>query len=202
MSHLTFDDALMNAIYLSEKWAAMDLERIKLLWPLEWNEEKEMQLKDEWRHANMCLNALELHSKIISHDVRFAMQEKLYELFINMRAMDIPTFNAIQETMEARAVWVFKTYHRIGENQLYKNVYQNILRDEERHQLLYIDLEPTPFFKELKKVDRFIFRKFLPMNFGSMMFKSEPLWKWYYSLEKHPILSQPDLKEMNVPEGI
>jgi hypothetical protein len=180
----TLDDAFLNTAYLSELWAVKDLVRIKKLFPKSWNADREQQLNDESNHARLLLNELKKNSKVIVEDLAFSMQERLYRKYINLSESNSISASGIVHNMtEARALWIYKTYLKVGTNQEYKNCILNIIEDEKRH-FIYntdcIDQQDGFLTASIRSVDKAIFRTILPMQFGRIIFNSEKFWNNYY----------------------
>lgn len=187
MEKKSFDCYLMNAVYLSELWAFQDLDRFKKNNPELWNDEREQQLNDEMRHYKMCLAALREEDSQICHDLNFSMQARLYsQLFQFDPPKSLKELSGIHHIFEKRAVWVFKTYQKVGSNEKFKKIYKAILKDESVHnQQLKIFSTDGPGF-ELNQIDRKIWKQLLPGQFGRKIFSSNDLWQWYYGSHSTP----------------
>jgi hypothetical protein len=181
----TPDDAFLNSAYLSELWAVKDLIRIKNLFPKNWSTDREQQLNDEVRHARLLLNELKKNSKVIVEDLAFSMQEKIYRKYINLSSYNTMSSSGIVHNMtEARALWIYKTYLKVGNNQEYKDCIVGIIEDEKKHFIYNTDVidQQDSFFKTaINSIDKAIFRTILPMQFGRVIFNSDNFWKKYYT---------------------
>lgn len=186
MKHINFDDALMNSAYLSELWAVNDLIKLKNAFPLLWQDENETQLQDEIRHASLILNELKKSGAVIVKDLKYSMQERLYKRFIDLSKTH--TFSdtlAVHSMTEHRAVWIYKTYQRLGENQNYKQMAQLIKNDEARHfEIINRSFQRTSnedfLSYTLGQIDSFLFNEFLIERYGRLLFSSSSFWNDYY----------------------
>ena len=186
MLHKTKDDALINSAYLSELWAVQDLSRMKKLhWDL-WSPERETQLQDEVRHANMLLNVLKKKQAVVVKDLAYSMQERLYAHVVRLNSThNMSEASLVHNMTERRAVWIYKTYQKVGQDPDYKEVVAEIYQDEKNHFAVNdhdIGSASLNHFlaENVKRADRFLFRKYLPEKFGSIIFNSEDFWNYYY----------------------
>ncbi len=186
MIHKNKDDALINSAYLSELWAVNDLLRLKNLYPAAWSPEREVQLQDEIRHANMLLHALRSKDSIIVKDLAFSMQAKLYGMFIDLgKTKSLIEAAQVHDMTERRAVWIYRTYRRVGTDRDYKKVANDICIDEQNHFDINSDQigeedANSVFADSIVKIDQFLFSKYLPEKFGSIVFASDDFWNFYY----------------------
>ncbi|MBC7766381.1 ferritin-like domain-containing protein [Arenimonas sp.] len=191
MIHQNKDDALINSAYLSEIWAVNDLIRLKSLFPSSWTIEREKQLQDEIRHANLLLNAMKTKKAVIVKDVNYSMQSRLYGEFLDLgKTQSLVEAAQVHEMTERRAVWIYRTYRRVGSDQDYKKVANEICQDEMEHfdinadQIMLKDLNIL-LSDSIIKIDNFIFQKYLPEKYGSIIFSSEDFWNFYYENAKY-----------------
>ena len=184
-----FDLYLMNAVCLSELWAFQDLSNFKKAYPNLWGRQLEDQLADEFRHYRMCFGALKDEAFEPQTDLSFSMQEKLYAPFFNLRPVEsLQDLASLHSVFERRAVWVFKTYQKVGRNEKFKKIFKAILKDEADHNHQLRALGPEQVNNALRLVDQNIWRKLLPAKFGPKIFSSVDLWRWYYSPSLSPSL--------------
>jgi hypothetical protein len=187
MIHKNKDDALINSAYLSELWAVNDLIRLKNLYPDTWTPERETQLQDEVRHANMLLNTMRSKNSVIVKELAYSMQARLYGQFIDLgKTQSLIEAAQVHDMTERRAVWIYRTYRRVGRDKDYKNVANDICIDEQTH----FDINKDQITKEhadsafadaIVKIDSFLFNKYLPDKYGPIVFASEDFWSYYYA---------------------
>lgn len=186
MIHKNKDDALINSAYLSELWAVNDLIRLKNLYPDAWTPERETQLQDEVRHANMLLNSMKSKDSVIIKDLAYSMQARLYGQFIDLsKTKSLIEAAQVHDMTERRAVWIYRTYRRVGSDKDYKKVANDICIDEQTHfdinkDQITEDHANSLFADSIVKIDSFLFSKYLPEKYGSIVFASENFWSDYY----------------------
>lgn len=186
MIHKNKDDALINSAYLSELWAVNDLLRLRSLFPESWTPERETQLQDEVRHANMLLNALKSKEAVIIKDLAYSMQAKLYGMFVDLgKTKSLVEAAQVHDMTERRAVWIYRTYRRVGKDKDYKTVANDICIDEQNHFDINSDQisqedAGSAFADSIVKIDQFLFSKYLPEKYGSIVFASDDFWNFYY----------------------
>jgi rubrerythrin len=186
MIHKNFDDALMNSAYLSELWAVNDLLRLKLSFPEFWSSENEKQLQDEIRHAGMILNELKKNKSLVVKSTQFSMQERIYKKFFDLSKTDkFADTLAVHSMTEHRAVWIYKTYRKLGLNPSYRKLAEVIKNDEKGHfdiiENSIATLDHSPFlFYALSRIDSYIFNVFLVEKYGRLLFTSKQFWTDYY----------------------
>ncbi len=186
MIHKNNDDALINSAYLSELWAVNDLLRIKNMFPHAWSNERETQLQDEVRHANLLLTIMRSKDVPVIKDLNYSMQSRLYKPLIDLgKTATLSEAAIVHEMTERRAVWIYKTYRRVGIDKDYKNVALGICNDEEAHFNINQDqMNPSDLNGALAdavfKIDKFLFNEYLPSKFGRIVFSSNDFWSYYY----------------------
>lgn len=185
MLHATWDDALINSAYLSEEWAVQSILIMKDRYPNEWTTELDLQLEDEFRHSKIIKAVLTKHSPIVVDNLKFAMQEVLYQRICGLTAQfdyhatSFSAFTDLMWVMERRALWIYLMYNRIGNNDDYKKVFRSIIEDEKTH--IHKQPEPSVYFDIVRKADSYIFNKYIPLTFTSNSFVQSGFWQWYYA---------------------
>lgn len=179
------DDAFINSAYLSELWAIKDLVRIRDLHPSQWSSDKDIQLRDEVRHARLLRDQIKKNSDVFIDDIRYSMQERLYRKYINLNlTQTVSAAAAVHNMTESRAVWIYKTYMKVGHNNEYKDCVSKIVMDEKQHFIVNSNsINPLDNFltSALLSTDKLLFRKVLPSTYGAIIFQSHSFWKDYYS---------------------
>lgn len=173
----------MNSAYLSELWAVNDLLNFKKNFKLAWSDQREAQLQDEKKHARMCLSVLKTETQNVIYSLDYAMQETIFKKKWTLgHASSDEEFSAIQEVMENRALWIYRTYLKVGKNNRYKDVFKAIILDEKIHRQIGKEknIRFTPIYKSISTVDRYFFRTYLPSKYGQMLFSSPQFWNDYY----------------------
>lgn len=176
-----FDNQLIESAYLSELWAVNNIKRHETKYG---SIDLAMQLDDEERHAAILLEALRAEGYEPLHDTAYSMQEVIYR---NWLGLDLDRFTDIDrahfcfahEVTERRAIWIYRTYIRGGQNSRFKEICAQIIDDERGH---IHAMEPTnESMENLMRKDRLIFRKYIPGEYGSMNLLETPqFWSDYY----------------------
>ena len=188
MVHKNSDDAFINSAYLSELWASMDLLRCKKS-GYNWSDEREVQLQDEIRHSNILLNSLKSQTKVLVKNLNYSMQERLYKQRVNLsQSANIGEVSHVHDVTERRAVWIYKTYLKMGNNPIYKVAVTEILADEKNH-FAVNKKEAHPirslYAEHVRNIDYSIFKNILPAKYGQQLFSSQNFWVDYYSGAKN-----------------
>jgi len=177
--------AFLNSAYLSELWAVNDLLRFKKEYPNCWGLDRESQLIDEIKHANLLLNYLKDNNSFIIKDTKYSMQERLYRRFFNLgQTENMKEFSTVHEMSEERAVWIYKTFLKINPESPAKSIINEILMDEKNHFKIndIVKTDTTFFLKGPAAVDKLLFRGYLPEKYGHQLFYNESFWVNYYDL--------------------
>lgn len=173
--------AFANSAYLSELWAVRDLVRIKRL-SAEWTAANEEQLQDEVRHARRLLDFLKERTRYFVADLSYSMQERLYRQHVDLSdSKTLAEACTVHDVTERRAAWIYKTFTKVGSDQTLKQIAREILDDEKRHADLTASyVTDLALFGRLKAVDRELFRKDIPVRFGSILIHSDAFWTYYF----------------------
>lgn len=182
------EHCLIESGYLSELWAAIDImakkekyrEQNKTL-----DYSLEDQAQDEFKHARILKDALkaEGHTPRPGNTVyQYAMQEVIYRNFAGVHLDQTNSFEEflfMQETMEHRAVWIYKTYLKGGTINRYKDVI-NIIVEEEMPHLRGVQCD-TDFARNVVAIDRHLFRNVLRKRYNNMnLLECPEFWEHYY----------------------
>lgn len=176
-----FDNQLMESAYLSELWAVENIERHIAKYD---SLELRLQLDDEKRHAEILLEALRAEGHEPRHDTAYSMQEVIYKNWQGLRVgaftdIDQRHFAFAHEVTERRAIWIYRTYIRGGNVDRYKGICEQIIDDERGH---LHEMTPTSTaMEDLARLDRAIFRRYIPGAYGSMdLLRCGEFWDDYY----------------------
>ena len=163
-----------------------DLLKLKGLDAGRWSQENETQLQDEIRHASLILNELKKNNAPIVKDLKFSMQEKLYRPFVDLaKSESFAEVLTVHNMTEHRAVWIYKTYARLGHNKSYRELALKIKNEEAAHFKITTNDTQNNLIggildQSLRSVDLFIFNHYLPARYGPLLFRSEKFWNDYY----------------------
>lgn len=173
--------AFANSAYLSELWAVRDLVRVKRL-STDWMAANEEQLQDEVRHARRLLDFLKERTRYFVADLSYSMQERLYRSHIDLASSaTLAEACTVHDVTERRAAWIYKTFLRVGDDQALKQISREILDDEKRHAGLTASyIVDRELFGRLRTADRKLFRKEIPIQFGSILIHSAAFWTYYF----------------------
>lgn len=177
------DHYFINTAYLSELWAAQDIEE-KIGAGLISKKEAQDQVDDEFRHAEMLRKMMLRFGFKPCDDVAYAMQNILYksicELDLKKVEGDVLYFWGIHEVMETRAIWNYKSYTRGGRLEEYKKVLRIIVQDERSH-FKSVDLS-YPATKKVYDADRWLHRVYLYEKYNKMnLIQCPNFWTRYFS---------------------
>lgn len=167
--HSNPDSAFINFSYLSEKWLANYFQNYKSRHPEKWTDTYERHLEDEIRHTQMCSAMLDRSEGYREDDLKFSIQEMVYRQYggLDLNRFDsLDAFLAVNRLIERRALVLYKSYVRYGENVGYRALIKAILNDEDRHHKTVQNLASEEFvFQEFAELDRKIWTQ-LSLHYG------------------------------------
>lgn len=185
MLHITPDDAFINCAYVSEKWAAHSLETMKERFANRWNDIFERQYQDEVRHTKMLLGVLEKNSPVIYHNTKYSIQERLFvrgarSPHFDLDVLDFDSFLTVQYLMEKRAIWSYKVYMKVGQNETYKKILAQVIEDEKGH-FRSEEIRPeSNVYKQVKDADHWLFRVYTVKGYAPIPLMNDRYWKFYF----------------------
>ena len=173
----------INSAFLSELWAAHDLEEKKSYFKIP-DVLIDQQIEDEYRHAKMLRKSIENYGIKPILDTKYAMQNIIYKSVcgLNLKntysSMDL--FWSMHEIMEKRAIWNYKTFNLGGKSATYKSILKNILLDEKNH--LKKKEISNPKSEHISKLDRWVHRIHFFKFYNRMNLLDSPkFWEDYFS---------------------
>ncbi len=173
----------INSAYLSELWAAQDLEEKRNYFhQASLNIDK--QIEDEYRHALMLKKGMTYLGYEPIEDVKFAMQNVIFKSVCNIdlkNSYSSPElFLITHEVMERRALWNYRTYRLGGTIDYYKDILNKIIEDEKGHVRNLVVTHPQGLL--IQKADRWAHRQHLAKHYNKMnLLESSDFWNDYFS---------------------
>lgn len=175
------DHYFINSAYLSELWAAHDL-KAKAEFGFK-SSNLAQQIDDEFRHAEMLKKAMISHGFEPIHDLKFAMQNVIYKkicaLDLSETYSNEQIFLGVHEITEKRALWNYKTYIRGGNNNMYKKILTQIIKEEQAH-FRKIDLT-NPVLESIHNLDYWVHRTYIGGKYNNFdLLRCLDFWKNYF----------------------
>lgn len=175
------DHYFINSAYLSELWAAHDLQA-KLNWGFR-SSNLTQQIDDELRHAEMLKKAMQTQGFEPIHDTKFAMQNVIYKKICALELSETfsseQVFLGVHEIMEKRALWNYRTYIIGGNNNTYKKILAQIIKEEKAH-FRNIDLS-NPILESINKLDYWVYRSYIAKKYNNVdLLRCLDFWKDYF----------------------
>lgn len=180
---LATDHLLINVAFVSELWAARDLEQ-KVAAGFA-PKSLQSQADDEYRHALLLAKCMKVNGFAPIEDLTLAIQEMLYKkvclLDLAHSFQDYEVFTGIHQILERRAVWVYRTYCNGGRIDSYKKLLRQLIREERPH--IHQRWRPEhPVVKNIALMDRWLHREFLPKQYGAFdSINNRRYWTEYYA---------------------
>lgn len=182
-----YDNQFMESAYLSELWASYDIKnKIKQFGQQALDAGFQKQYEDELRHAQMIKSVMiiECGYNYKFSDVTFAMQIVIYHRLCGLDLSAISggsfeMFKQVHEITERRAIWIYKTYMWGGNNERYKTVLKQIMKEEEDH--FRRENFSNKVIESVKIMDKWAYQKYLPKYYNGMnLLKCKQFWDDYY----------------------
>lgn len=167
--NFNFDDAFMCHSHASEVWLAMFLSRVKERNLIEWDEDLEVQLQDEKRHALMFKSVIKKFAKFEQYKIETSIQEAIYESLGGYDFSKIKTrseLNAVLFKIERRALFLYKMFLRVSRCDAYKDTVRTVVQDELRHSGVARLEVCDRTMRDLEKVEIKVFGEYLPKKYG------------------------------------
>jgi hypothetical protein len=185
VSRVQCEAMFLNSAYLSELWAAIELEKsLNFGFSIE-TKLIESQIQDEYRHAKMIKRLLQENGFDVNEDLRFSMQQSLHlnlSLFPEFNNSNPELIWGFHEIMERRAVWNYKTSLRLGFSEKFVPVLKKIIEDEKSHLGRHLVNWKNPTLTQWVTSEKDLFRRRIPKAYGLFDHLHNPkFWSDYYN---------------------
>lgn len=179
---------LIESAYYSELWAVYDIQ--SKIQNEGWDffqgsklEHFHRQLQDEKRHVCMLRQAMKDEGYTPRDDtLKYSMQNVIFKYaghFDLAKTRNSDIFMFFHETMEKRAIWIYRHYLLFGTIERYKTVLAAIIKEERDH--LHNFKCDHAHAETLVDVDKHLFNHTLPERYGKNLIQSNPrFWSDYY----------------------
>ncbi len=170
MTRLECEIKFLNSAYLSELWAARDLESFLAFCPKEMASQVENQIEDEYRHSAQIKRSILNAGFPVEEDLTLSMQKNLHFRFgivpEKSYLQDHALLVGFHELMERRAVWNYRTALRTGMDKQFHSLLKQILQDEKSHIDGFSANWAHPTLQLWKNQEYEFFRTRLPRAYG------------------------------------
>ena len=174
----------MHSGYVSELWAARDLESKRNQFDLDF---LPAQISDEYRHAELLLKALKTSGApdflLKCEDTQYGLQKVIYNnvcmLDLAATGGSVSRFRAVHEMTEKRALRIYRTFLRGANSASYREAARQILEDEKGH--LHNYHTDDVVMGHFTALDKWAFCDYLPRKYGiNLLDPSNRFWQAYY----------------------